>query len=450
VLGRLRGWLVLAGRPVDVASLCAFRFLLGSLLAIAVVRHWNKGGIHDAFVVPKFFFPYWGFGWVQPLPGNGMYFVYAAICALAVSFALGLFYRASAVGLFLLFTYAHLCDAANYLNHYYLVSLLLGLSCFMPLHAGLSLDALRTPAIRRSTVPAWFLTLFRFQIGLVYFFGGVAKLKADWLFRALPLRLWLAAAGDFPGLGPLLRWPETPYVMSWVGAAFDLSAAFLLSTRRTRPYAYAVVCVFHVMTARLFQIGMFPWIMMASSLLFFEPSWPRAFLARLGARAATSAPADDGARTGPPLAGARLTAVGAYVLLQVLLPLRHWLYPGPELWTEQGYRFAWNVMLVEKTGSAELTVRDPATHATREVRLREELTPMQVKMMATQPDMILAYARHLAQQTEARGQPRPEVFADVVVVLNGRSAARLVDEHVDLAAEHESLATKRWILPAPR
>jgi len=443
----VRGRLRLLERPVDIASLCAFRFLLGSLLAIAVARHWNKGGIHDAFIVPKFFFPYWGFGWVQPLPGNGMYFVYAAIFALAVTFALGLFYRVSAVGLFLLFTYAHLCDAANYLNHYYLVSLLLGLSCFLPLHATLSLDARRTPSIRRSTIPAWALYLVRFQIGLVYFFGGVAKLKADWLLRGLPLRLWLAAAGDFPLLGPLLRWQETAYLMSWVGAAFDLSAAFLLSTRRTRPYAYAVVCVFHLMTARLFQIGMFPWIMIASSLLFFEPSWPRTLLTRLGVRA----DADDATPPpGPRLAGVALVAVGAHVCLQLLLPLRHWLYPGPSQWTEQGYRFSWNVMLVEKTGSTELTVRDPATHATREVRLRDELTPLQVKMMATQPDMLLAYARHLADQTEAQGHPRPEVLADVVVVLNGRSAARLVDQHVDLAAEHESLAAKRWLLPAPR
>ncbi|MDF2697959.1 MAG: Vitamin K-dependent gamma-carboxylase, partial [Labilithrix sp.] len=47
-------------------------------------------------------------------------------------------------------------------------------------------------------MPAWVLWLVRFQIGLVYFYGGVGKLETDWLFRAMPLRIWLAANGDFP------------------------------------------------------------------------------------------------------------------------------------------------------------------------------------------------------------------------------------------------------------
>ena len=33
--------------------------------------------------------------------------------------------------------------------------------------------------------------------------------------------------------------------------------------------------------------------------------------------------------------------------IQFLLPLRHLLYPGNVNWTEEGFRFAWRVMLVE-------------------------------------------------------------------------------------------------------
>jgi hypothetical protein len=200
--------------PVDVASLVAFRVLFGSLLAIAVARFWAKGFIHDDFVVPKYFFPYPGLEWLRPLPGAWMYGVYAAMFVFAVTFAAGLFYRASAASLCLLFTYAHLVDVSNYLNHYYLVSLLLLISTFLPLHANGSVDARRRPEIRRNMVPTWVLWLVRFQLGVVYFFGGVAKLGADWLLRAMPLKIWLAAAGDFPILGGVLRTPETAYVMS--------------------------------------------------------------------------------------------------------------------------------------------------------------------------------------------------------------------------------------------
>lgn len=426
--------------PVDVASLVAFRVLFGSLLAIAVARFWAKGFIHDDFVVPKYFFPYPGLEWLRPLPGAWMNGVYAAMFVFAVTFAAGLFYRASAACLCLLFTYAHLADASNYLNHYYLVSLLLLISTFLPLHANGSVDARRRPEIRRDAVPTWVLWLVRFQLGVVYFFGGVAKLGADWLLRAMPLKIWLAAAGDFPIIGGLLRIPETAYVMSWAGAAFDLSTPFLLLCRRTRPFAYALVIVFHLTTLRLFQIGMFPWIMIACTLVFFDPSWPRRLL-RLRAPGA-----EVSQTSGASLGVAKRCLLGAYVALQLLLPLRSWAYPGNVLWTERGYRFSWRVMLMEKTGSAELTVRDPVTGASRQARLRDELTPFQVKMMSTQPDMIAAYARHIADTAELRGEARPQVFADVVVVLNGRAPARLVDAELDLASRAPP-ARAEWILP---
>jgi hypothetical protein len=438
---------VRAERPVDIASLAAFRVIFGSLLVVAVLRYWWKGGIYDAFVAPKFFFAYPGFAWVRPLPGPGMYVVYGAMLALALAFTLGVFFRISAVGLCLLFTYAHLCDAANYLNHYYLVSLLLALSSFLPLAASFSLDAKRRPSSRRELVPVWMLWLLQFQIGIVYFFGGLAKLNADWLVSAMPLKIWLAGEGDVPLLGPLLVRPEAPYVLSWLGAAFDLSAPFLLSARLTRPFAYALVVTFHLVTARLFQIGMFPFIMMGASLVFFPPSWPRRALATIAPRWSTSS--TPSARLAPtPRVGLALAA--AWAAVQVIVPLRHLAYGTDLFWTEEGYRFSWNVMLMEKTGSAEFTVKDPVSGASRLARARDWLTPFQVKMMATQPDMLLAFARHLARDAEARGERRPHVYADVVVVLNGREPARYVDPTIDLASEPARVfGHYEWLLPRP-
>jgi hypothetical protein len=429
--------------PVDAASLGVFRFLLGALVVVAVVRHWAKSGIRDAFVVPTHFFAYDGLAFVRPLPGQGMYFVYAAIALAAASLAVGFKTRVSGAIACLLFTYAHACDKTNYLNHYYLVSLLLGLTAVLPLDRALSFDRRRSSVT--ATVPAWVLWLVRFQIGLVYFYGGVGKLETDWLFRAMPLRIWLAANGDFPLLGPILRWPETAYVMSWLGAAFDLSIAFLLVGRRTRTFAYVCVIAFHVVTARLFQIGMFPWVMIALTLVFFAPSWPRRFVperwigAERGVSSTTSAPPRW------PLALAF-----AWAVFHVLFPLRSHLFPGDVLWTEDGYRFSWRVMLIEKAGSAELTATDPRTGASREVRARDYLTPFQVKMMSTQPDMVRAFAWMVADEAERRGEPRPRVTADVVVTLNGRPPARLIDPTIDLAAEPAPRGGTPWVLPSPR
>jgi hypothetical protein len=280
---------------------------------------------------------------------------------------------------------------------------------------------------------------FRFQLGVVYFFGGVAKLKSDWLFHAQPLRTWLAANTELPVLGPLFQLTATAYVMSWLGALYDLSVPFALSYRRTRPYAYLAVLAFHLLTARLFQIGMFPYLMIVGSLLFLAPDWPRRLLRR-----AVSAPCHMPA----PISRTCASLLTAYVLLQLSVPLRHLFYPGNLLWTEQGYRFAWHVMVMEKTGAAEFRVVDRATGRASLAFPRTLLSQPQTKAMATQPDMILAFAHELARRERVRGR-EVAVYADVFVVLNGRPPRRFVDADVDLARERDSFAPKRWILPGP-
>ena len=437
MLARLRAGLE---TPIDVASLALFRALFGALLFVGTVRLLAKGFVHEAFIVPRFLFAPWPLQSVLvPLPGVGMYVVYGAIAALSLAVALGLFTRVAAALLCVLFTYAHFLDLTNYLNHYWLVTLLTALLAALPGAGGaLSLDGRLWPQKRRSHVATWVLYLFRFQVALVYFFAGATKLRHDWLFLAEPMRIWLGANTDMPIVGPLFRQTWTAYVMSFAGALYDLTIPLWLLFPRSRPFAFATVVTFHLVTARLFNIGMFPFFMMAASTLFFDPSWVRQKL-RLGA------PAPDVERAGQ---RAPLAALALYAVVQIALPLRGRLYDGNLLWHEQGYRFGWNVMLMEKMGSAEFSLVDRESGARRLVRVRDHLTRSQEKAMATQPDMILAFAHHLATEERRAGRD-VGVFADVYVVLNGRPAARFVDPSVDLGSEADGFAPKRWILPPP-
>lgn len=393
--------------------------MFGVLLLGFLARTTQKGVIEHGFIEPQFFFHY--FGLALPSPGAYAYACYAVLALCALGFALGKWPRLCAGAFCFGFTYLHFVDVTHYLNHYYLVTLLTGLLAVVP--------------IGRSSAPRWVLLLFRFQVGAVYFFGGVAKLKHDWLFMAEPLRTWLAANTEVPLLGPLFAKPETAFAMSWLGATYDLSIPFALSWRRTRPFAYTAVVVFHLLTARLFQIGLFPWLMMVASLLFLPPDWPRRLFPRI-------APFEPASYTLPTRTR---TLLALYAAWQLLVPLRHWLYPGNVLWSEQGYRWSWNVMLIEKTGSAEFRVVERSSGRERTVFPRSILTRAQDKMMATQPDLILQFAHELA-----RRYGDVAVYADVWAVLNGRPVARLIDPTVDLAQEHDTLANKPWILPAPR
>lgn len=431
-----------AGRRVDPAALTAFRVALGVLLTVAAIRFQLHGWVHEHFAEPTHFFAYWGFEWVRPLSYNGMRALYVAMTVAALGVAAGAAYRLSAAVLFLTFTYAHLCDKTNYLNHYYLVTLVTGLAVVLPLHRHHSVDAWiarRRGAAQAEWPPAIVLWILRLQIGVVYFFGGAAKLGGDWMLRAMPLRIWLARSTDVPIVGPLFRYEATAYAMSWAGLVFDLSVPFLLSWKRTRAPMFLVVIAFHVMVGRLFQLGMFPWFMPAFATIFFSPSWPRK-LFKAGESVSTEAD-----RKAPRW---WLAVAGVYALIQIVMPVRYLFYPGNVLWTEQGFRFAWKVMLQEKNGVVTVEARDRATGERFLVTPRDYLTPLQERMMATQPDMILQFAHMVRDDFRARGRD-VAVYIDARVSLNGRPSRPMVDTSVDLAREEESLAPKKWVLPMP-
>lgn len=427
-----------ATAPVDGASLAAFRIAFGVLALVAVVRHLANGWVTAFYVAPRVFFPYPGFEWIVPLPAAGMYALYAALAACALAIALGARTRLAAALFCLGFTYVHLIDRSNYLNHYYLVSLVSALLVAVPAGATWSLEARRHGA---TTVPAWALWLLRAQLAVVYVFGAIAKCNPDWLLRAEPLRIWLGGDVDLPVLGPWLEEAWVAYAFSYAGLLFDASIAPLLLWRRTRRLAYVAVLTFHVLTALLFHIGMFPWLMIALTPIFFSADWPRRFL-RLPQQAARSAMARSGWRLAP-------LAATAWIAVQVALPLRHLVYEGDLYWHEVGFRWAWQIMVMEKYGRANFTVTDPVSGETWAVRPSDELTPLQTLMMATQPDMILSYGHHLADRFAAAVGHPVQVRADVLVTLNGRPNARLVDPAVDLAALPTDAPPHAWLLPHP-
>jgi hypothetical protein len=442
--------------PRDAASLAAFRFLFGAILSLSSLRFLSNGWVERFYVRPTFFFKYWGFEWVQVLPEPWMTAAYVAMTVLAAFVAIGFLYRFSIVALFLLFTYAELIDVTNYLNHYYLVSLLAFLMCFLPLHRAYSVDAWLCPGRLAPAVPAWMLYLMRFQIGVVYFYAGIAKLQPDWLLHAQPLGIWLAARTETPIIGALLTWPLMPHIMSWAGFLNDTLVVPFLLWKKTRPYAFATVALFHVCTHLLFVIGVFPFLMVSGATLFFDADWPRRLVARLRAWfRAPPIPADTAevetrrrGNTG------RWSAVGAalvatYCVLQVLLPLRTYLYPGDVLWHEQGMRYSWRVMVREKNGSIRYRVRWGDAEREVQVPPSRYLTSHQEREMSGQPDLILQLARHIAHDFEARGHEDVQVRVDALVSLNGRRAAPMIDPDVDLAREPDTIALMHWITPSP-
>lgn len=406
-----------------------------------------NGWVHDLYVEPQLFFPYYGFEWVHPFSESIMYVLFTA---LAISFLfqmLGLFYKSASVFSFFAFTYIELIDKTNYLNHYYFVSIVCLLLIFVPAHRYFSLDVVRKPQLKRTQVPHYFIFLFQFQLAIVYFYAGLAKLNYDWLVNAMPLKIWLPSKSDLPLIGGLLQKEWVAYAFSWFGALYDLSIPFLLFFYRTRAFAYFFVVVFHVATYLLFQIGMFPFIMIGATLIFFSENFHLSLIQGVK-KWFVIQPANESVK--PYQTSFRkplLIGLAIFFVIQLCLPFRYSLYSNNLYWSEEGYRFSWRVMLMEKAGYAIFHVSNPENNRAWEVNNYKFLTSNQEKMMSTQPDMILQFARYLEKHYQQEGIADPKITAEVYVTLNGRQSQLFIDSTVDLTKIKESFASKKWVLP---
>lgn len=434
-------------KSTSAAPLVIFRIGFGMMLFLGIVRFWYNGWIESLYITPKYFFPYYGFEFVVPL---GVYtYILFAVCALSALFvAIGFYYRLSIISLFLSFTYIELIDKTTYLNHYYFVSMICFLLIFLPAHVYFSVDAYRNSNLRANKIPQWCIDAVKLFVCVLYFYAGLAKINSDWLLHALPLKIWLPARNDMPVIGFLFNYTWIHFFFSWFGCLYDLSIPFLLWNKRTRFFAYFFVIAFHVLTSILFPIGMFPYIMIITALIFFPAELHQRIILFIQRFIPGSSITIEGEAT---FAYTHLQQyfvkgiIFTFFVVQLLIPFRYLCYPGGLFWTEEGYRFSWRVMLMEKAGYAQFTVKD-ASGKYLIVNNEAFLTRQQEKMMATQPDMILQYAHIVADYYAAHGFKDPMVFADVYVALNGRLGRAMVDTRVDLAKEKESFGHKSWII----
>ena len=437
-----------ASQRVDGSSLAVVRIALGLVVVLSAVRTWAYGWTDRLYAAPTHRFTYLWMGWV-PQPGPvGIRLLVATTAAAGLAIALGWRTRLAALVLLVSFGWIEAIDATTYLNHYWFVTLLAALAMVVPFGATWSLDARRRPDRSRRVARGW-VWLLRFQVGIVYASAGLAKLQPDWILRGIPLRFWLPARADVPVIGPLLRYPETAHVLSVAGAAFDCAIVPLLLWRRTRFWAWLAVVAFHLITWRLFPIGVFPWLMVAMATVFFDPAWPRALARRIRRQPTEPVPVEALADAGPeaPAWRTRLLvgAAAVWIAVQIALPLRHLAYPGDHRITAEGYRFGWNVLLVERTASVTFLVHDPATGRTETFDAARLYTPTQLRVMGGEPDLIQQAAHAIAVHEAAEGR-QVEVSVDAWLSFNGRPAVRWIDPDVDLAAEPRTPWHKTWIV----
>ncbi len=431
-------------KQVAIFPLATFRVLFGALMLFSTIRFWYYGWIEDFYITPSYFFSYFGQEWIQPYSATFIYGLFIIMGVSAFMILLGMFYRMASLLFFLSFTYVELIDKTTYLNHYYFVSLIAFLLIFIPAHRAFSIDSKLFPSIRSFNVPRWSILALQCQITILYFFAGVAKLNYDWLFEAQPMGLWLQSKTDLPLIGSLFEYDLTAFVFSWTGALFDLSIAFLLFSKKLRPVGYAAVVTFHLLTWWLFPIGIFPWVMIGCTLIFFSIEWHEriwSFISRKRQISDIAMPEIVPTRW---VSSSILGLLAIHFIIQLTVPMRHVLHENDLYWTEHGYRFSWRVMLMEKTGHLEFRVRDIATQKESIVDPSNYFTSFQQRQLVTQPDMILQAAHLIHTDFQRKGRD-VEIYANSFSSLNGKKHRQFVNPEVNLCSLKND-RNRDWIL----
>jgi len=330
-------------KNTEAAPLAVFRIFFGIMMLLSIVRFWSNGWIEKLYLEPKFHFSYHGFEWIKPL-GIFTYAIFIVCALAAILVALGYKYRLAMVFFFLSFTYIELMDKTTYLNHYYFISLLSFVMLFLPANAYYSVDAKLDENSRFQYLPQWNIDVLKLLLGIVYVYAGLAKLNSDWLLEAMPLKIWLPSKYDTPLIGHLTGQSWLPYAFSWIGALYDLAIPFLLLWKPTRWFAFGLVVVFHVLTRVLFPIGMFPYIMIVSVLIFFDATLHHKILNVASKTFKINKKCFDNGRIlnerPTPLVKTKYAVLGLFFILQLAIPWRYLAYPGELFWTEEGYRFS--------------------------------------------------------------------------------------------------------------
>ncbi len=422
------------GKYISISPLVNFRIFFGILMILGTIRFCYNGWIDKLYINPSFHFHYQGFNWVKDF-GEYTYILFLILLICSIGITISFFYKTSISIFFIVFTYIELIDKTTYLNHYYFISIISFVLIFLPANRLLSFDVYLRRISPIKYIPRYNIDVLKILIAIVYVYAGLAKLNYDWLLQAMPLSLWLPSKFNFAFFDNLMHSKFIHYAFSWAGMLFDTFIIFFLINKKTRIASYLLIIFFHVLTALLFPIGMFPYIMMGSVLLFFSPGFHDKILSfysiiipNLSKQLLTT----DSLNVHEFWARAQKVLLSLILISQLLIPWRYLLQDGNIFWNEMGYRFSWRVMLMEKTGIAEFKIVDSFSKKQFTVNNADFLTPFQEKQMSTQVDFIIEYAHYLAKHFENDGHENIEVYVESYVSLNARRSQVFVLPNTNL------------------
>ncbi|GMH36804.1 hypothetical protein BSKO_04677 [Bryopsis sp. KO-2023] len=431
-------WLV---RPVHASTLCLFRLVYG-LVMVAQIYKWMY--VFPEFEGTIYALPYPGVGWVKPLNPDTARVVLGMCLVFSLCMSVGFLTRFSALVNYLTFAYLfHICQSLHN-NHYILMCHVNFVGIFLTWGEWASLDCLLFRKKKRkgdmTVIPRWNLLLMQLLFCIPYFFGSVAKMNRDWVFKAQPITLWFSLRS-----GLFYEFSILPWVICWTGLIFDFVISFLLFWKKTRfKVAFPAALFFNFSNKMMFNIGVFPYAMVCSLILFLDSHVPALAWSWFSASPPPLNPEnftpqdnfpnilnDKAAKEQRRSKGLYkkfvLIFVGGFVLFHALFPLRHFvLYSSNPSWTEEGHLGAWHMKLRSKNGWLYMLAEELDGRVTQLAPEFDPLVaPRQIRDVETRPHATLMYAKRLNQVFEEAGRPLKSLMVRSCFSLNDNPSKQL-------------------------
>ena len=313
------------------------------------------------------------------------------------------------------------------------------LMILLPANQYKSLDVKLGYVDEQTNCQRWNIWIFVLLIGLIYVTASLNKIHPDWL-NARPLNVWFNYKSEYPMIGALLAKEWFQYTIAYGGIFYDGLIFFILLNKKTRNLGFILSLIFNLFNSAVFQIGVFPYMMIASTVLFYSgeqlnPIFFKRKASIEGSKQAMIKPA--------------FALFVAFFAVNLLLPLRHHLFEGDVHWTEEGHRLSWQMMLRAKSGVPAFEIVNKEDGLRERIKL-DDLTRGQRYDFGNKPDLIWQYAQRVKKKYQAEGID-VEVYVRARVRLNGFEPQFLIDPEVDLASvPWDRFKHSDWILDENR
>ena len=364
---------------------------------------------------------YQNFAWAIKLLGEDSVWIFFSKIIFAASLLAGFFIRESLFLIFVFTTYLFLNHPLDWLNHEYLLCIVYFLLLFTPLE-----KAKKDP---EGFSYSWSLNAIKLMMLIVYFYGGLSKITYDW-FNGYPIYLWLDNSMRlFSYLEPIVDKKTLAILLSYSSFFLDLFAPVFLFIKKTKKIFISFLIVFHLLNGEMFMIGSFPYMAIFLTCLFLIES-----------KESSDSPSIS------VVDKAKFYVLGLFFLIQIIIPMKRFLYSYDTLWTGESRRFGWRMMSSQHICHITFYARDKKTGETSEYRL-DSLSLESKSDICNYPNHIIQTARMIKGQAFVQGR-EVSVHARAYASLNGRKAQELVDPNVDLSEQEEKMfGSFSWIYP---